>query len=147
MRAVRRMGERQAQWCRNGRLEDLAGLRRRSTQRAPNQIRGIDVAENDVGIGDRRLCAAQIVTDGPGKAPALCGPTCSEPPASIQTMEPPPAPTSARSIAGTLSMYPAPVSSREIRSSCRRPPDIQATAPLRPPPRSTLSRWSLPYRR
>src|SRR6267378_3653950 len=37
-------------------------------------------------------------------APALSGPTCSEPAASIQTSEPPPAPTSARSIAGTFSV-------------------------------------------
>jgi outer membrane protein assembly factor BamD len=37
-------------------------------------------------------------------APALIGPTCNAPPASIHRIEPPPAPTSARSIAGTLSV-------------------------------------------
>ena len=38
----------------------------------------------------------------PGEAPALSGPICIEPPASIHTSDPPPAPTSARSIAGTF---------------------------------------------
>ena len=37
---------------------------------------------------------------GPGSAPALCGPTRSEPPASTQAIVPPPAPMATRSTAG-----------------------------------------------
>ena len=40
---------------------------------------------------------------GPGTAPELNGPTLSEPPLSIQTTLPPPAPTSDISITGSLS--------------------------------------------
>ena len=99
--AVGRLGERQAERHGDPLLEDLVGARRVELHRAAGQRRRVQVAEDDVGVGDGRLGAAEVVAERPGEAPALRGPTCSAPPASSQTIEPPPAPTSARSMAGT----------------------------------------------
>src|SRR5688500_20187210 len=49
---------------------------------------------------------------GPGTAPADRGPTFGTPAGSSQMMLPPPAPTSARSMKGTLNAYPPPLLSR-----------------------------------
>ena len=72
------------------------------------KVPAIDLAEVGAGGGSHVwIDAGGALRIGPmsaGAAPALAGPTCSAPPASIHTCEPPPAPTSARSIAGTLSV-------------------------------------------
>ena len=52
----------------------------------------VEVAQDEVGVGHRGLLAAQAVAHGPGSEPAEAGPTFSIPPASIQAIEPPPAP-------------------------------------------------------
>ena len=70
----------------------------------PASVVGIEIAEHDVGVGDGRLGAAAARSrQGPGTAPALCGPTLSEPAWSSQTMLPPPAPTSEMSMTGSFS--------------------------------------------
>ena len=63
---------------------------------------GREAPEQQVRVGDRRP-ASRLVRNrpGPGSAPALSGPTRSAPPASRQTIEPPPAPTVCRSTVGS----------------------------------------------
>ena len=47
---------------------------------AAEEAAAIEPAERDVRVGDRRLRAAAAVAGGPGREPALSGPTCSRPP-------------------------------------------------------------------
>ena len=75
-----------------GRRRAIAGLRQPSTRLA------------SVTVG---LLAAGPVAGGPRSARALSGPTRSTPPGSIHAIEPPPAPTSARSMTGARIGYPA----------------------------------------
>ena len=56
------------------------------------EVAGVQVAEEEAGVGDGRLGAAHIVGRGPGEAPALRGPTLKAPLPSTQAMLPPPAP-------------------------------------------------------
>ena len=64
---------------------------------------GGDVAEDQVGVGDRRLARRRGRSrQGPGSEEALWGPTRRPPPSSsIQAIEPPPAPIEITSTAGT----------------------------------------------
>ena len=56
----------------------------------------VEPAEHQVGVGDGRLGAAAAVADrARARSPRDCGPTCSMPAASIEAIEPPPAPTRA----------------------------------------------------
>src|SRR6478735_7306736 len=88
-------------------------LGRHSTQRPHH--RGI----GDLGDAIRGLEWVQpqghgkfLLYCGPGSAPALCGPTRSAPPLSIQAILPPPAPTSTISNDGARSACPPPPKSR-----------------------------------
>ena len=63
------------------------------------EVAGVEVAEHEVGVGDRRLaCRRARSRPGPGSAPALRGPTFSRPSSSTRAIEPPPAPISISSI-------------------------------------------------
>ncbi len=69
---------------------------------------GVEVAQHEVGVGHGRLRAAEAVATGPGRAPALSGPTRSRRSASTRAIEPPPVPISIISITGTLIGSPLP---------------------------------------
>ena len=66
----------------------------RDLERALRQRIDAHIAEQDVGIGDRRLRAAALVGAGPGRAPAERGPTSRRPSGFFAAMDPPPAPIS-----------------------------------------------------
>ena len=71
MRAVRRLGERQAERRGDPLLEDLVGARRVEFHGAAGQRRRVQVAEDDVGVRDSRLGAAEVVAERPrGRAGA-----------------------------------------------------------------------------
>ena len=107
------------------------------------EITGVEVAQHQVGVGDRGLDTAKAVAGGARDAPALRGPTWGTPPESIQAILPPPAPTSARSTTGILIGWPV------LRPPIlTRPPTRKSLVMLGWPPRITpLWRWCHPYRR
>ena len=76
---------------------------------AAGEARGVEVPEQEVGVGDGRLGAAPSVARGPGHRRR---PTAARPGARRrrrrQAMLPPPAPTSARSTAGIFTGKPVP---------------------------------------
>ena len=94
---------------------------------------GVEPAEHQVGVGDRRPRAAAAVADRPGVAPALSGPTRSMPAASTEAIEPPPAPIVCTSTIGTW-IGIAYSSSRSLDTD-GRPPSTRATS-LEVPPMS-----------
>jgi hypothetical protein len=61
---------------------------------------GLQPAEIQVRVGDRRLVVAPVQAGRARVGAALCGPTRSEPPASTHAIVPPPAPIATRSTAG-----------------------------------------------
>src|SRR5262252_5789223 len=77
---------------------------------------------------------------GPGSAPALCGPSASAPPASIQAMVPPPALTSLMSITGIRSGRPSTWYSSVART---RPRSTIAHLAVVPPMSNEIT-WSAP---
>ena len=86
----------------------------------------VEIAEQQVAVGDGRLgAAAAVARRARASAPALLGPTRSAPARSTQAIEPPPADTSARSITGTRIGWPVPCIQR---------------LPLEPPPTSYSGR-------
>ena len=103
-------------------LGDLAdsgfGLPAVELDAAAEEIVGVDDAENDIGVGHRRLRAAAAVAGRPRPALALWGPTRSRPPGSTQAMLPPPAPTERTSIFGMPSISMPKVASG-VTTSCR----------------------------
>ena len=71
----------------------VAGGLRVERQPAAEEVVRVDLAEHDRRIRDRRLARRRARSrPDPDRRPALCGPTRSRPPGSIQTIEPPPAP-------------------------------------------------------
>ena len=99
---------------RRARRATRARERRVERELAAEEERGIEPAEHDVGVGDRRaLAAAGRSRPGPGTAPALCGPTCRKPPGSTQPIEPPPAPIVRVETLGTLTGRPNSISKSE----------------------------------
>ena len=68
---------------------------------AAHEIVGVEIAEQEVGVGDGRLaCRPARRRPGPGSEPALAGPTFSKPISSTWAMLPPPAPISISSMVG-----------------------------------------------
>ena len=65
------------------------------------------VAEDGMRVGDRGAVAAAPVAGRAGIRPALAGPTRSAPPGSRSAMDPPPAPTVARSSMGSRTGRPS----------------------------------------
>ncbi len=68
---------------------------------------------------------------GPGRLPALSGPTCRSPPPSTRAMEPPPAPMVAISSIGRRTTIPK--SSAASAASCISPPVTSDTSKDVPP--------------
>ncbi len=81
---------------------------------AAEEALGVEAAEHDVRVGDRRLVAAAAVAGRAGHGAGAAGPTRKAPASSIQAIEPPPAPIVWMSNIGTSTGWPA------IRS-CRAP--------------------------
>ena len=75
---------------------------------AAGEIIGVEITEQQVGIGDRRLSSAAAIGAGPGAEPALCGPTAGKPSGFKWAMLPPPAPISIISIIGAMKGSPLP---------------------------------------
>ena len=108
----------------------------------PARQRRRQPAEQEVGVRDGRSRAAVSVAGGPGIAPALSGPTRSAPPASRQTIEPPPAPTVWMSTIGSRIGKPPTVRSA-VRSAL--PPTTSDTS-VEVPPMSKAIAFSIPAR-
>ena len=88
--------------------------------------------EHEIGVGDRRLaCPRGRSRPVPGSSPALCGPTRSSPPLSIQATEPPPAPIVLRR--PSACRRAGPIRSRTPSSGSPRPSAIRLTSKLVPP--------------
>ena len=100
---------------------------------AAEEVRGVEAAEHQVGIGDGRRGAAAAVAGGAGAAPALRGPTRSAPPASIHASLPPPAPTSTRSITGVRTGIAAAFALAERGDGLGADLDLRREAELRRP--------------
>ena len=94
--------------------------RRASTPPASGHV-GVEVAEDEVGVGDRRLgAAAPVARRARARRPRCAGPTRSAPPGSRQAIEPPPAPTVWMSTIGSASGRP-PTSRAGRLAHARRP--------------------------
>ena len=59
--------------------DGLLGLGRRQGDRATGKVVGVEVAQEEVGVGHRGQGPAEGVTAGPGSAPADWGPTLKRP--------------------------------------------------------------------
>ena len=108
---------------------------RRRRRRARPRRRGVEsaleVAEQQVGVGDRRLAAAAPVAGrSRARRPPSAGPTRSAPPASRQPIEPPPAPTVCTSTIGSWITRP-PISRESVRRT--RPSSTTQTSHEVPP--------------
>ncbi len=96
--------------------------------------------EQEVRVRDRRPLAAAAVAGGPRRRTGALGPTRTAPPASRQTIEPPPAPTVWMSTIGSLIGNP-PTDRSSVRSA--RPPEIRHTS-VEVPPMSNEIAFSTP---
>ena len=73
---------------------------------ATEEVSGIQVAKDQIGVGDGRLLAAAVIARRTGVAPAECGPTFIVPlSSSIQMMLPPPLPMDWISSCGMKKVY------------------------------------------
>ena len=87
-------------------------------------------AAGDEGVGDGRARAAAAVAGGPGREPALSGPTLSTPSASTQAIEPPPSPMDVTETEG-MKIWKSPI--RSPTPYCGLPSTMIATSALVPP--------------
>ena len=144
--AVRRVEHVQPERLGDVALERPLGAsgRRRAASSPSSSPRRVEVAEQQVGVGDRRLVAALAVADGTGiGARGARARPWGRRPGRARSRLPPPAPTSARSMNGTLSAYPPPLESRllaEIPAAtsnsavkCGRPPSTSDALAVVPP--------------
>ena len=86
-----------------------SGLRRLDIQARKLAADGtlcIDAPQHNIGVGERRTSIALPVATGPGREPALSGPTWSSLPASTWAIDPPPAPIVVISIIGVRMTRP-----------------------------------------
>ena len=119
-------------------------LRRGAVELEPAGEPSRQPAEQQVRVGHRRRARRRGRSrPGPGSAPALSGPTRSAPPASRQTIEPPPAPTVWTSSVG--SRIGRPPTSRSLERDAS-PPTIAQTS-VEVPPMSNAIAFSIPARR
>ena len=121
----------------------VAGGRARRARIAPaEEVLGVDVAEHERGVGDRRLrAAARRSRPGPARRRRSRGPTRSRPPASTQAIEPPPAPiVLARRRTDRPVMWPVNGSPSHVsRVNMSQPSRTRLTSKLVPPVSQTIA--------
>jgi len=105
--AVRRGSNFQTEWHSDFAKDRISSELDRDLHLPASEGCWIQIAKDQIGVGDRRSGAPDPEARGPGTAPALSGPTLSRPPGSIHASEPPPAPTSARSTTGMRTGNPS----------------------------------------
>ena len=108
----------------------------------------VEQPENHIGVGYCWSFRAAAVAGGAGIASRAFRPHDQQAAGSMRAIEPPPEPTSAMSIDGTLSMYPPPLTKREgaeipSRNSysvtvCGSPPSTIAAFAVVPPMSKTM---------
>ena len=87
---------------------------------AAREVLGVQVAEEEVGVGDGRLVLRRARRHaGPGCDPALRGPTFKSPISSTWAMLPPPAPISISSIVEMRMGRPLPSMNRFWRAASK----------------------------